>query len=134
MLGSFVVAALLGTTVTPLQVDVGKAKWESLPTLQAFERQVPSVDMIARVEKMLAERQCTIPGQRAERFDITIPYAVLVNPDGRAERVLVAETGCEALETYVGLVVSAMAQKSYIGPTGAAKPRWFASEINFNLQ
>jgi hypothetical protein len=134
MIGSIVAALFMGAATGPIQVDVGRAKWDSLPSLKAVERALPSSEMVVRVEKMLADGQCRLPGQSAEKFDITIPYAVLVRPDGSADRVLVAETGCEALETYVGLIVGALAKNGDFRPTGEVGPRWFASELNFNLQ
>ena len=48
--------------------------------------------------------------------------------------VVVAETGCAELETYVGIIVTAMARAGDFQPTREAKARWFASELNFNLQ
>jgi hypothetical protein len=134
MLGSIAAAMLLSTVSGPVQVDVGRANWTALPPLASVERVMPSPEMVDRVETMLESGACTIPGQSAKKFDITIPYAVLVEPDGSAGRVVVAETGCAELETYVGIIVSAMAREGDFQPTREAKARWFASELNFNLQ
>jgi hypothetical protein len=134
MLGSIVAAILLSSVSGPLQVDVGRANWAALPPLNKVERVMPSPEMVDRVETMLESGACTIRGQSAKRFDITIPYAVLVEPDGSSRRVVVAETGCAELETYVGVIVSAMAGAGDFRPTREAKARWFASELNFNLQ
>lgn len=134
MLGSIAAAMLLTTVTGPLQVDVGRANWSALPPLKAVERVLPSPEMVDRVETMLESGACRIRGQSAKKFDISIPYAVLVEPDGSARRVVVAETGCAELETYVGVIVSAMAREGDFQPTREAKARWFASELNFNLQ
>lgn len=134
MLGSIAAAMLLSSVSGPLQVDVGRANWAALPPLDTAERVMPSPEMVDRVETMLESGACTIRGQSAKKFDITIPYAVLVEPDGSASRVVVAETGCAELETYVGVIVSAMAGAGDFRPTREAKARWFASELNFNLQ
>ncbi len=134
MLGSIAYAMLLSTVSGPIQVDVGRANWTALPPLKAVERVMPSPEMVDRVETMFESGACSIPGQSAKKFDITIPYAVLVEPDGSARRVVVAETGCAALETYVGLIVSAMAREGDFQRTREAKARWFSSELNFNLQ
>lgn len=134
MLGSIAAAMLLSTVSGPIQVDVGRANWTALPPLKAVERVMPSPEMVDRVETMLGSGACTIRGQSAKKFDITIPYAVLVEPDGSARRVVVAETGCAELETYVGVIVSAMAREGDFQRTHEAKARWFASELNFNLQ
>jgi len=134
MLGSIAAAMLLTAASGPIPVDVGRANWTALPPLKAVERVMPSPEMVDRVETMFESGACTIRGQSAKKFDITIPYAVLVEPDGSARRVVVAETGCAELETYVGVIVSAMAREGDFKATGQAKARWFASELNFNLQ
>ncbi len=134
MLGPISTALLLASVSGPIQVDVGRANWTALPPLRAVERVIPSPDMVDRVETMLESGSCKIPGQSAKKFDITIPYAVLVEPDGQARRVVVAESGCPELETFVGVIVTAMAREGDFRPTREAKARWFASELNFNLQ
>ncbi|HEX8225510.1 MAG TPA: hypothetical protein VF605_16980 [Allosphingosinicella sp.] len=127
-------AMLLGPAAGPIQVDVGRADWGKMPPLKAVRRALPTPAMVGRVEEMLASGQCTLPRQRADKFDITIPYAVQVDPDGRARRVVVAEAGCPVLETYAGGLILAMAARGDFKPTGEAKARWFASALNFNLK
>ena len=94
---------------------------------------MPSPEMVDRVETMLESGACTIRGQSAKKFDITIPYAVLVEPDGSARRVVVAETGCAESRPM-------WSHRLGDGPRGRfpADPRGegalVASELNFNLQ
>jgi hypothetical protein len=134
MLGPIAIAMLLASAGGSLQVDVGRANWNALPPLKAVERVLPTPDMVDRVETMLDSGTCKIAGQSAKRFDITVPYAVLVEPDGTTQRILVGETGCPALETFVGTVVVAMADAGDFKPTREPNARWYASELNFNLQ
>ncbi|HEU0135161.1 MAG TPA: hypothetical protein VFR28_10085 [Allosphingosinicella sp.] len=134
MIGPIATFLMLASVSGPIQVDVGRANWSNLPPLKAAERVLPSTDMVDKVETMLESGTCKIPGQTAKKFDITIPYAVLVEPDGKARRVVVAETGCAELETFVGVIVTAMAREGDFRPTSEPKARWFASELNFNLQ
>ena len=116
-----------------VQVDVGRADWSSFPALQRANRQLPMSVILTRVEAILRERQCRLPGQSPTRFDITVPYLVLVEPDGSTSRVVVADMGCPALETYVGSIVAALAREGDFRPTGDARARWYASNFNFNL-
>ena len=125
---------LLGPPSGPVQVDVGRAEWGKMPPLKRVDRRLPTPDMVGRVEKMLASGECVLPRQRPEKFDITVPYAVQVDPDGRPRRVVVAEAGCPALETYVGRLILAMAARGDFKPTGETRTRWFASALNFNLK
>ena len=134
MLGSIVAAMLLGTSPGPIQVDVGRVKWDALPALHAVDRRLPPPAMEGQVERILQSGKCSISGQTARRFDITVPYAVLVEPDGTARRVVVGETGCAPLESYVGLVVLTMAEEGDFRPSGQSKARWYASELSFTQE
>ena len=134
MLGPIAALMLLTSVGEPIRVDVGRADWSALPPLKATRRPLPTRDMVDRVQRMIETESCKLPGQKAKRFDITIPYAVLVSPDGKASRAVVAETGCAELETFVGIIVAAMAREGDFRPTRETKARWFASELNFSLQ
>jgi hypothetical protein len=135
MLTSILAAALLAGAPAPeLQVDVGHADWTALPPLRGVRRGFPTADMVDKVEKMLGKPDCRIPGQSRLRFDIDVPYAVQVNPDGSASHVIVSEMGCPALESYVGLIVLELARQGDFRASGGSKTQWYASSINFNLQ
>ena len=125
--------AALVSTPSAIPVDAGRANWSAFPTLAREARPLPTLDMIGRVETMLREDQCTLPGQRASNFDITVPYLVLVEPDGSASRIVVADMGCPELETYVGSIVTALSHAGDFRPTGQQRARWYAGDINFNL-
>jgi hypothetical protein len=133
MINAMIAVALLGSAPGG-QVDVGRINQNSLPSLKAVERSLPTAGMVERVERILESGQCTLQGQTARRFDITVPYAVLVEPDGSAGRVVVQETGCEPLESYVGLVVLTLAREGDFAKSRGPQARWFTSEINFNLE
>ena len=127
-------ALLLGAPAATMQIDVGTGNWAALPTLKAEGVRLPTPDMVTRMERLLADGECRFDGQSRRRFDITVPYAVLVEPSGRARRAIIAQTGCPALEAYVGGVVLKLAQRGDFDPTGESEARWYSSEVNFNLQ
>ena len=133
MLGAIFAALLLGTSTGPIQVDVGRADWDKMPPLKV-ERRLPTAAMVGQVEKILLNGGCRFEGQTARQFDITVPYAVLVEPDGGARRVVVGETGCAPLESYVGLVVLTMADEGDFRSSGQSTARWYASELNFTQE
>lgn len=133
MLGSIAAAILLGAASGPIQVDVGRANWDTMPQLKV-DRRLPTPAMVGDVEEMLRDGKCSMHGQTSRKFDITVPYAVLVEPDGGARRVVVGETGCAPLESYVGLVVLTLAEHGDFRSSGEAKARWYASELNFTQE
>ncbi|HYE27604.1 MAG TPA: hypothetical protein VEA61_05155 [Allosphingosinicella sp.] len=85
MFGSIVVADMLGPASGPIQVDVGRADGSGMAPLNAGERRLPTPGMVGQVERILLSGACSIPGQTSKRFDITVPYAVLVEPDGSGQ-------------------------------------------------
>jgi len=133
-------SALLSTPATTsvtvpanVQIDVGHAPWTSYPDLRPHPRDLPVGAMLTRVESILKERECQMRGQTHRRFDITVPWLVQVEPDGRLSRLVVADMGCRPLEVYVATLVVALAQRGDIRPALDTEPRIYASEFNFNL-
>ena len=135
MVSSTIAALLLmASSQAPGQVDVGKVKLDSLPPLKRTERLLPTPNMVGVVENLLAKGSCRISGQTAKKFDIDVPYAVLVQPDGGAKRVVVSDIGCPALESYTGLLVLEMAKQGEFKASGTSKARWYGDTLNYNLQ
>jgi hypothetical protein len=130
-----IVAALLlaNAPAAELRVDVGRVNLSALPKLRHAERGLPTPAMVGDVETLLRSGECSLPGQSKDRFDIDVPFAVLVEPDGRASRVVVGELGCEKLESYAGLIVLKMAAMGDFPATGEKKAKWYGSTLNFNL-
>ncbi|MEO6114318.1 MAG: hypothetical protein ABIP07_07745 [Sphingomicrobium sp.] len=134
MINALIAAVLLAGAAPGIQVDVGRIDRSALPVLKARNRPLPTPMMVGDVANMLARGKCRFSGQSPTRFDITVPYAVLVEPDGRSRHVVVQETGCIPLESYVGLLVLEMARQGDFAQSAGPKPRWYASELNFNLE
>ena len=136
MIGSILAAAFMmaAPPAEEVTVDVGRADWATLPQLKTAGRPLPTPMMVAKVEEMLASKACRLKGQSPARFDIDVPYAVLVKPDGSSNNVIVAETGCPQLESFVGMVVLELAREGEFRPSADQRPRWLASSINFNLE
>jgi hypothetical protein len=132
---STIVAALMlaNAPAANLKVDVGRVNLSTLPQLQRAERALPTARMVTDVEDLLRSGECRIPGQRSTRFDIDVPYAVLVEPDGSASRVVIGELGCAELESYVGLIILELARLGDFAETGEKKAKWYGSKLNFNL-
>jgi hypothetical protein len=127
-------ASMLAAPAGATTIEVGKANWSSMPRLAKAPRQLSYEKMVDNVERLLKERSCSFDGQRPNRFDIIVPYAVFLEPDGKASRVLVADMGCEPLETMVGNLVADLSALGDYKPSAADKARWYASTINFTLR
>ncbi|UZK64662.1 hypothetical protein [Sphingomonas sp. M1-B02] len=124
--------SLASTSALAQTVDVGTVNWSKLPALKEREGRLNYADLATKVEGIL-KRGCKIPGQSARRFDITVPYAALVEPNGKVSRVVVSDMKCPELEVLVGHAAIARSDAGDFLPTGADKASWYGGAINFNL-
>jgi hypothetical protein len=115
-------------------IDVGTAAWNRLPPLRAKQQDLNHGLLVAAVERILKSKQCAIPGQSPRTFDINVPYAVLIGPNGEANRVLVADTGCAPLELLVGETAIARSRRGDFKTVRTAKPRWYASSLSLSMR
>ena len=116
-----------------IDVDVGLFEPEDFPEVVRLERYMPHGEMVARVERMIADGRCTIAGATQRRFNIVVPFALLMEPDGTPNSVVVKESGCAALETLVGQIVLAQLERGDFVPSHAEGDRWYVSEVAFAL-
>jgi len=114
-------------------VDVGLFEPEDFPEVVRLERYMPHGEMVARVEQMIADGRCTLTGVTARRFNIVVPYALLLEPDGTPNSVVVRESGCAALETLVGQIILAQLERGDYVPSHEEGERWYVSEVAFAL-
>ena len=108
-----------------------RTRWDGLPPvkMKSVELDVPFLNDWA--EQILSSGECRVPGMRPDRFDIDQPYAVLVEPDGKVDRIVVGDAGCPGLNTLLGSTVHQWAQDGKYKPTGASEPRWYVGRIAF---
>ena len=133
MLTAIASALLASSTVSP-QVDIGRFNPEAFPEAELRERRMPVHTMLSRVEEILRERRCQLEGQNYRRFDIRVPYVVMLQPDGTPTRFVVSDIGCAPLESFVGQVILELARAGDFAPTGAREPTWYTSELRFTVQ
>lgn len=125
---------LAGSPVQAQSVDIGKVAWSKLPALKEKPSRLDYAQLVERVETVLSTGKCPIKGASPRRFDITVPYAVLIEPNGKASRIVVSQMNCAGIETLVGETVLARSDAGDFLPTGEAKARWYVSALNFTLR
>ena len=128
---STAVFVLIMSTSPNVSVEVGRFDADSFPDLIKMERRLPHGEMTRRVHEMLADGKCRIEGQSDRRFDITVPYAVLMDEEGEVQRVVVKEVGCVPLESLVGQIVLAQSDRGDFQVKHEAGERWYASDVYF---
>lgn len=108
-----------------------RTRWDALPPvkMKSTELDVPLLNDWA--ERVLKSGECNVPGMRPTKFDIDQPYAVLVEPNGKVQRIVVGDAGCAGLNSLLGTTVHGWAQAGKYRPTGAREPRWYRGRIAF---
>jgi hypothetical protein len=112
-------------------VAVGDVRAATLPQLIKVDRYLPHATMTKRVEEMLKKHECTISDQRSDKFDVVVPYAILLGDNGTVEKIVVQDTACQPLTMLVAeVVVSRAARGDFIVPDGRIN-QWFGSDVYF---
>ncbi len=136
MILNLLAAALIANSPTvPSQIEIASnASWDAYPQLVTENIAVPSGDMVRRVQLMLQQDECDFEGQTARRFDIGVSYAVMLDPQGNATRIIVQDVGCRPLELYVGRIAADIMRNGYARVSPPSEPSWYGNRINFNLR
>jgi hypothetical protein len=129
MITALLLLAATPTTYAPL--FVGRFDPADFPNAQKIERRMPHADLNNRVEKILSEKRCSLEGQTKTRFDIVVPYAVLMDPAGKPEKVVVQDLGCAPIESLVGQIGSELANAGDFKIAHNSGRRWYVSEAYF---
>lgn len=129
-----VLAAAAFSPSVPANIEVAEASWNAYPRLETAYLAVPSEEMVTRVERMLVNDQCVFEGQRPRRFSINIYYALELDPQGNATRILVEDVGCRPLELMVGHIAADIVREGHVRTPAPRERTIFARRINFNLQ
>jgi hypothetical protein len=127
----FTAFLMLASTTTYAPLFVGRFDPADFPNAQKIERRMPHADLNNRVEGILADHRCKLEGQTKTRFDIVVPYAVLMDPAGKPEKVVVKDIGCSPIETLVGQIGSELANAGDFKVTHSGGKRWYVSEAYF---
>jgi hypothetical protein len=112
-------------------VETGVVKWEALPPVRvADDLNYSELDRLA--ERLVANDGCRAAGYHADRFAFDAPYAVLVQPDGTVERIVIEPNAkCPDLDYVVGLAVRTLSKRHRFKGTREAHARWYAGRIAF---
>src|SRR4051812_26772569 len=123
----FVLAA--AAAASPAPVTVGKFNTSAFPKAVLRERRMPQEELTARADMIMKAGVCHFPGQEKDRYSITVPYAVLLQPSGAVSKVIVHEVGCPDLEILTGQVANELGKAGDFKPTNAPSEQWYISEV-----
>jgi hypothetical protein len=124
-------SALLLLAASSIPIEVGKFDATKFPDAKKVERRMPQADLVRRVDTILGEKACALPGQSKDKYDIVVPYAVLIQPSGAPSKIVVKDIGCAPIETLVGQIASELAKAGDFRPGHSDTERWYVSEADF---
>lgn len=125
------ISLLAMSAATAVPVEVGRFDESQFPNAKKVERRMPQAEMVRRVDRILAFKECSIPGQTRDKYDIVVPYAVLMEPNGTASKVVVKELGCAPIEVLVGQVANELIKAGDFRKNQTDVERWYVSEAYF---
>ncbi|MBV8686110.1 MAG: hypothetical protein JOZ90_02865 [Alphaproteobacteria bacterium] len=112
-------------------VETGRGEFSKFPQLRKKNIPYDYNRLIAWTSDILAKGECKLKGQRPNKFDIDVPYAALVEPDGTVRRIIIQEIGCPQLETMVGSTILDMVKRGDVKPTGQDQAYWYGDRFAF---
>jgi hypothetical protein len=125
------IGLMLFAAATSAPVQVGNFNPSAFPKAALRERHIPHEELTARADIIMKAGVCHFPGQEKDRYSITVPYAVLVQPSGAVSKVIVHDVGCPDLEILTGQVANELGKAGDFKPTAASGEQWYVSEVYY---
>lgn len=123
---------LLLLAATSIPIEVGQFDPTKFPDAKKVERRMPQADLVRRVDTILAQKACAPPpGQFKDKYEIVVPYAVLMQPSGAPSKIVVKNIGCVPIEILTGQIASELGKAGDFRPDRSDVERWYVSEAYF---
>ena len=122
---------LAAAPVSAQTVETGTGDWGNIPEMRRLVSATVDDNVIAAIAELIDREECTIPGQRRGRLDMTVPFLVEFKADGSLNRVIVRSLGCARAEGLVAGEVLRLVQSGGFAPNGGRREGWFRSEVGF---
>ena len=125
--------ALLAASAPP-KVEVATGDWSELPPLRFVGYDHLSTTVMAKINEIGRKQQCHFPGQRRNRTDLSISFAVQYAPNGALQRLLLPQLNCPAAEAWLGGALLQSIEKGDYRPTGENLEGWYQGSFSFDYE
>lgn len=127
-------AALLfaAGTAAATTVEVGSGDWRNMPSMQVRHGATVDANTVGAIAEMVDRGECTIPGQRRGRLEMTVPFLVQYSAAGTADRLVIHSIGCARAEGVLAGAILRMIENGDIAPPAGRREGWFRSEVAFS--
>jgi len=126
--------ALLITAVpaaSATRVEVADGNWSFLPPLKQRGNDHINSDALARINEIVLDRQCTLPGQQGRNYDVRLTFAAHFTPQGTLDRLVMSRLNCPEVEGLLGGVLLEMLEAGDYKPTRHNPEGWYRGELSF---
>jgi hypothetical protein len=113
-------------------VETATGDWRNIPPMQHQMGAGLNPGVIAAIAGMVDEGECTIPGQRRGRLELTVPFLVQFKADGSIDRLILHALGCPRAEGLIASELLGLIQSGGFSPADGPRAGWFRSEVGFS--
>ena len=125
-------ALLIGSaSAMATTVEVGTGDWSNIPVMRQIGDSLDS-NTVGAIYEMVESGECTIPGQRKGKLDMTVPFLIQVNAAGTVDRLIVEKIGCDKAEGVLAGAILKLVDRGAFRPRGGMHEGWFRSEVSFS--
>ena len=127
-----VAAALMfgASQLAATTVETGTGDWSNIPEMRQMVDSIDS-DTVAAIHEMIESGECTIPGQRAGKLDMTVPFLIQINAQGEIDRLVIEKFGCEKAEGVLAGALLKLIERGGYKPRGGKHEGWYRSFVSF---
>jgi hypothetical protein len=113
------------------KVEVADGNWSYLPLMKQRGSDNLNNDALARINEIVHEGSCTLPGQQGPHYDVKLSFAAHFAPDGSLDRLVMSRLNCPEIEGLLGGALLEMIKAGDYKPTGQNPEGWYRGELSF---
>ena len=113
-------------------VETATGDWSNIPQMQHQVGATIDADVITAIAELIDRAECTIPGQRRGRLDMSVPFLAQFKADGSLDRLVVHSVGCARAEGLLAGELLRLVQSGAFAPAGERREGWFRGEVSFS--
>ena len=124
-------AVLAAASPAQPTVEVATGDWSQLPQLEPVSYDHLSSAIMSKVYQIGREHKCKLPGQSANRIDLSISFAAQFDSNGQLKRLLVPQLNCPEAESWIGGTLVKSLQGGDFRRPVANPEGWYRGDFSF---
>ena len=113
------------------RVEVADGNWSFLPLIKQRGNDNLNNDALARINEIVLEGDCTLPGQKGPNYDVRLSFAAHFTAQGTLDRLVMNKLNCPEIEGLLGGVLLEMLEAGDYKLTRHNPEGWYRGELSF---